>query len=110
MDGVGAALSGIFTPQSAFSFLIFTLLYTPCVAAIAAIRRELNSGAKAALTALLQCMVAWVAAFLFSRLEYLIIGLVAVIFTIVVFSLVSSRKIGKCTGCSSNCTGCDKMK
>lgn len=110
VDGVGAALSGIFTLQSAFSFLIFTLLYTPCVAAIAAIRRELNSGTKAALTALLQCMIAWIAAFLFSRLEYLIVGLVAVIFTIVVFSLVSSRKSGKCSGCSSNCTGCDKLK
>lgn len=110
MDGVGAALSGIFTPQAAFSFLIFTLLYTPCVAAVAAIRRELNSGAKAALASLLQCVIAWVAAFLFSRLEYLIIGIVAVIFTLAISSVISSRKHGKCAGCDKNCTECGKLK
>lgn len=109
-DSVGAALSGIFTPQAAFSFLIFTLLYTPCVAAVAAIRRELNSGAKAAAAALAQCAIAWIAAFLFSRLEYLIIGIVAVVFTIAVSSLISSRKKGKCVGCGGSCTECSKMK
>ncbi len=63
MENLGAALSGVFTPVTAISFLVFTLLYTPCVAAIAAIRRELASGWKAAGVALLQCMVAWMAAF-----------------------------------------------
>src|SRR5699024_58587 len=37
---LGGALAAIFTPLQAFSFLTFTLLYTPCVAAIAAVRRE----------------------------------------------------------------------
>lgn len=109
-DSVGAALSTLFTPQSAFSFLIFTLLYTPCVAAVAAIRRELHSGAKAALAALLQCIIAWIAAFLFSRLEYLIIGIVAVIFTIAISTLISSRRHGKCVGCNKSCTECGKLK
>ncbi len=109
-ESVGAALSGIFTPQAAFSFLIFTLLYTPCVAAVAAIRRELNSGTKAALAAFAQCAIAWIAAFLFSRLEYLIIGVVAVAFTLAVTSVISAKKHGKCTGCDKSCTECGKLK
>ena len=59
---VGAALGTLFTPVSAASFLAFTLLYTPCVAAISAVRRELNSGWKAAGVALSQCVIAWVVA------------------------------------------------
>ena len=58
MSQLPAALSGLFTPLSAVSFLVFTLLYTPCVAAIAAVKRELGSGAKAAGVALMQCCVA----------------------------------------------------
>lgn len=60
---VGGALSAMFTPVTAVSFLIFTLLYTPCVAAITAVRRELGSGWKAAGVALLQCCVAWLVSF-----------------------------------------------
>ena len=51
----GAALYTLFTPATAFSFLTFTLLYTPCVAAIAAIKRELGSGLRAAGVSLPQC-------------------------------------------------------
>ena len=41
------------------SFLVFTLLYTPCIAAVATIRRELNSVVKTAGVILMQCSVAW---------------------------------------------------
>ncbi len=58
----GGAVSGLFTTRSAISFLVFTLLYTPCVAAIATIRRELGSAVKTAGVVLMQCGVAWVAA------------------------------------------------
>ncbi|MEG1744346.1 MAG: ferrous iron transport protein B [Ruthenibacterium sp.] len=58
------ALAQIFTPLSAFSFLTFTLLYTPCIAAIAAVRREMNSRMAAVWIALLQTGLAWVVAFL----------------------------------------------
>ncbi len=57
------ALSGVFTPATAVSFLVFTLLYTPCVAAVATIRRELNSTPKTVGIVILQCAVAWIAAF-----------------------------------------------
>ncbi len=63
-----AGISSIFTPVTAFSYLIFTLLYTPCVATIAAVKRELNSGVKAAGFALLQCGIAWVVSFIFFNL------------------------------------------
>lgn len=56
------ALHTLFTPLTAFTFLIFSLLYTPCVAAIAAVKREL--GRRYAVTVVfLQCAVAWLAAF-----------------------------------------------
>lgn len=61
MEHTGGFLDGI-TPQSAASLLVFCLLYTPCVAAIAAVRRELG-GRWAAGVALGQCGIAWIAAF-----------------------------------------------
>ena len=60
---LGSALGAFFTPLTALSFLVFTLLYTPCVAAIAAIRRELGSALDAFFVVLMQCGVAWIAAF-----------------------------------------------
>ena len=68
---LGPALYTLFTPVSAISFLVFTLLYTPCVAAIAAVKRELESGWLALGVVILQCVVAWLAAFG----VYLILGL-----------------------------------
>ena len=63
MTNLGTALGGLFTPVSAISFLVFTLLYTPCVAAVAAVRRELDSGLLALGVVVLQCVVAWLIAF-----------------------------------------------
>lgn len=68
---LGLALHTLFTPVSAISFLVFTLLYTPCVAAIAAVKRELESGWLALGVVILQCVVAWLAAFG----VYLLLGL-----------------------------------
>ena len=60
----GAALTSLFTARSAVSFLVFTLLYTPCVAAIATIRRELGSRWATLGVVVMQCTVAWVVSFL----------------------------------------------
>ena len=62
MAELGGALSAVFTPLSAVSFLVFTLLYTPCVAAVATIKRELGSGVKTLGVVFMQCAVAWVMA------------------------------------------------
>lgn len=56
------ALHALFDVRSAASFLTFTLLYTPCVAAVAAIRREMNSTWKTVGIVVMQCMVAWLTA------------------------------------------------
>ncbi|MBP3632543.1 MAG: ferrous iron transport protein B, partial [Oscillospiraceae bacterium] len=45
-------------------FLVFTLLYTPCVAAVATIRRELGSRIKTVGVVLMQCSVAWLASYI----------------------------------------------
>ena len=68
--GVEAAMSSL----SAFSLLVFSLLYTPCVAAVASVRRELGRG-WALYVVLWQCAVAWIAALLV-RLIGLLIGVI----------------------------------
>lgn len=60
--GSTAQLTGVLTPVSALSLLVFCLLYTPCVAAIASIKRELG-GKWAAGVVVSQCVIAWLAAF-----------------------------------------------
>ena len=61
--GSTATLTSGITPLSAASLLVFCLLYTPCVAAIASIKRELG-GKWAIGVIILQCAIAWIAAFL----------------------------------------------
>ena len=63
MSGLSGTLGQIFSPVSAVSFLVFTLLYTPCVAAVATIKRELGSALKTFGVVCMQCGVAWLAAF-----------------------------------------------
>jgi ferrous iron transport protein B len=58
----GAGLTAVLTKLTAASMLVFSLLYTPCVAAVASIRRELGSK-WAVVVVLWQCAVAWAASF-----------------------------------------------
>ena len=68
--GSTETLLAVITPLAAMSLLVFCLLYTPCVAAVAAIKREL--GAKWAVGVVIgQCVIAWIAAYL----VYLVGGL-----------------------------------
>ncbi len=60
--GSTAQLTAVLTPVSALSLLVFCLLYTPCVAAVASIKRELG-GKWAAGVVVSQCVIAWLAAF-----------------------------------------------
>ena len=70
--GAQGGVTAMMTPLAAATLLVFSLLYTPCVAAIASIRREL--GAKWAVYVILwQCAIAWVAA-LIVRMIGLLIG------------------------------------
>lgn len=63
LGGNTALLQTLFTPFTAYVFLIFTLLYTPCVAAIATVRREMGTVRAAAGIVLVQCATAWIVAF-----------------------------------------------
>ena len=71
LGGQAGSVAGLFTPFSALVFLVFTLLYTPCVAAITSVKRELG-GKWAIGVAGVQCVIAWIAAFFLQT-----IGLVA---------------------------------
>ena len=71
LTGTVGALSALITPPAAYSLLVFCLLYTPCVAAIASIKREL--GVKwSFFVVVFQCLLAWVVSLVFS----LILGVV----------------------------------
>ena len=63
LNGSQEKLSTVFSPLSAFVFLVFSLLYTPCVAAVATVKRELGRF-YAFLVVLIQCSIAWVVAFI----------------------------------------------
>ena len=54
----GGSIATVLTPLAAATLLVFSLLYTPCVAAIASVRRELG-GKWAIAVVLWQCFVAW---------------------------------------------------
>ncbi|MGI6665586.1 MAG: ferrous iron transport protein B [Christensenellaceae bacterium] len=72
LEALPAALQSIFSPLSAISFLVFVLLYTPCVAAISAIRQELGTRRATFATILFQIGIAWVMAFLVYQAGFLL--------------------------------------
>ena len=63
LGGDASRITTLFTPFTAVVFLVFTLLYTPCVAAIDTVKREMGSARAAAVTVVTQCAIAWVVAF-----------------------------------------------
>ena len=69
---LGHSLHTLFSPLSAFSFLAFTLLYTPCVAAVATVKREFGSIKGLIFIVLYQTAVAWLAAFCIYQIGTLI--------------------------------------
>ena len=69
-ENLASSIAGLFTLPSALSFLSFCLLYTPCVAAVSALKRELGSGAKTLCVVIGQCCTAW----LVSYAVYLLAG------------------------------------
>ena len=71
-ENLPVALGTMFTPISAYAFLLFTLLYSPCIAAIAAAKREM--GIKYTLIMIImQCSIAWIVAFIFYQSATLIL-------------------------------------
>ena len=62
--GVSAVISQVFTPAQAYSFMSFTLLFIPCVAAVSSIRREMNSRKWTAIALGCQALTAWIVTFI----------------------------------------------
>ncbi|MCL1794407.1 MAG: ferrous iron transport protein B [Oscillospiraceae bacterium] len=71
---LGNTLHTLFTPLSAFSFLIFTLLYTPCIAAISTVRREWGNIKGMFFVVCYQTGFAWLIAFIVYQAGSLILG------------------------------------
>ena len=70
--GAGIALTQVFTPLSAYAFMVFVLLYTPCIAALSAIHREMGSIKWTLITIGYQLVVAWFASALIYQIGTLI--------------------------------------
>lgn len=72
LGGDVSLLGTLFTPFTAMVFLVFTLLYTPCVAVVATVKREMG-GVKAAVgTVIVQCAIAWIIAFVVHSIGFAI--------------------------------------
>ena len=110
------SLNSMFTPLSAYAFLVFTLLYVPCIATFAAARREMGSTWRAIRMGLIQVVVAYTVALLvynigrliFDFQLHLIDWLIIVVLLAAIFLVV--RYIGKNGTCSCGNNSCSCHK
>ena len=109
-------LGSMFTGRSAASFLVFTLLYTPCVAAIAAVKREMGSGMRAFLVVVLQCAVAWLMAFAvlllsgLHALDLIVLGCILLWIILALLYMGKRKKDKEDCGCCGHCSSCSGCK
>ena len=110
------SLNSMFTPLSAYSFLVFTLLYVPCIATFAAARREMGSTWRAVRMGLIQVAVAYTVALLVYNLGRLIFNfelhlidwLIIIILLAAIFLVIRHiHRNGTCSCGNSNCS-CQK--
>lgn len=71
---MGNSIGSIFTPLSALSYMVFVLLYTPCIAALSAIRKEMGSGKWTAISIVYQLFTAWFVSALVYQIGLLILN------------------------------------
>ena len=109
-------LPTVFTGVTAYGFLVFCALYTPCIAALATMRKEY--GNKMMFTSLIyQFTIAWIGAFIVkiigdtiftntsgSMIEVVIGGAILLVAAIILLRMFNKKSSG-CSGCS-NCSGC----
>ena len=103
-------LPTVFTGVTAYSFLIFSALYTPCIASLATMRKEY--GNKMMMISLsYQFLLAWVGAFIFNTvanlflsnsasIEYIVGGVIVVVAIVILFKMFTKKSNG-CSSCSS---------
>lgn len=107
---------------AAFSFIVFVLLSAPCVAAIAATKKELNTWKLTFITIAMQTMIAYLVSLTIYQVGTLwissntfkvivVIGVIALFLLFVILYLLKKRKELLCIGCSStNCDSCKTQK
>jgi ferrous iron transport protein B len=71
-EGLSTVLQSTFTPLSAYAFMVFVLLYVPCLTVLATIRRETNSWKWTGFAALYLTVLAWIVSFLVYRIGLLL--------------------------------------
>ena len=102
-------LPTVFTGVTAYSFLIFSALYTPCIASLATMRKEY--GNKMMISLSYQFLLAWVVAFIFNTvaslflsnsasIEYIVGGVIVVVAIVILFKMFTKKSNG-CSSCSS---------
>lgn len=108
-------VASLFTPASAISFLVFTLIYTPCIAAITAVRHELGTRRAALAVVFGQCAVAWVVSFvvyrivgLFARFSVIDLLILLAVLAWVVIAAVLLHRSGR--GCHAGCASCSSRE
>ncbi len=115
----------VFTGVTAYTFLVFTALYTPCIAALATMKKEYGNKMMLASFAY-QFILAWVVAFMVNTIggvifmngsivELLIGGVIAALALFILYKNLKSAKSGKggcsgCSGCPSSSQGCPGEK
>lgn len=116
---LSGVLATVFSPLTAFAFLVFTLLYTPCIAAVTTIGKELGSRWWTIAVIVFQCIVAWVVSFVIYRLglliqggglntiDYVVISLIIVLAIVVLAYILHQKKKGA-NLCSGDCSSCNK--
>jgi ferrous iron transport protein B len=123
LGGEGAVLDAqlqtLFTPHGAYAFMAFILLASPCIAAIAATKKELGSGKLMFATMVFQCVTAYLVALVINQAGNLwaydrtlaisiIAGVVAAaILAYTVYRVIRNRRRGV-SGCGRGCAGCAK--
>ena len=108
-DGINIA--SIITPLAAAALLVFCLLYTPCVAAITSIKRELG-GRWAVGVVICQCVIAWICAFMNIPTVIVLILIAAAVAGAAIHMASNKNSCGSCGGCGSyeRCSRCKKLK
>ncbi len=120
-SNITQSLTQMFTPASAYAFLCFSLLYMPCVAAMAATRREMGSMAVTIGVMAFQTATAWVVAFIVYQLigifgpaaggmnpvDWLLAaGLLLIVLAVLIYMRRQKKKASCSGGCSGCCAGC----
>ena len=116
---LNTVLPTVFTAVTAYGFLVFSALYTPCIAALSTMRKEYGNKMMI-ISASYQFAVAWIAAFIVktigsiifngtsgsSILELLVGGIIILVSIFIVYKNIKSKQSG-CSSCSG-CSGCSQ--